>query len=125
MPRTTAPCPGYTIILALLSLVLVAGCGAAREEKKVTAGKSIYTAHCSHCHQENGEGFANIYPPLAGNPIVTLFSPEPTIDIVLHGRDAMPSYYDTLTVEERAQVISYIRTAWGNHASTINTSQAQ
>jgi mono/diheme cytochrome c family protein len=113
------------VIAAFVALGLLAGCGSAREEKKVTAGKSIYISQCSHCHQENGEGFANTYPPLAGNPIVMLHDPEPTITTVLHGRDAMPSYYDTLTVEERAQVISYIRQAWGNNASTINTSQAQ
>jgi mono/diheme cytochrome c family protein len=37
----------------------------------------------------------------------------------------MPSFNDELTGDQRAQVISYIRTAWGNHASNVTSSQAQ
>jgi len=95
------------------------------DEQKIAAGKEVYMNHCSHCHQPEGQGYAQVNPPLAGNPIVIFDDPEPTIDIVLHGRGAMPSFIHSLTGEERAQVISYIRNAWGNHASTITTGQAQ
>jgi mono/diheme cytochrome c family protein len=114
-----------TLLLLLVVLWLLAACSSSAEEQKVAAGREVYIANCSHCHQLEGQGYAQIYPPLAGNPIVTLHNSEPTIEIVLHGRGAMPSFYDELTVEERAQVISYIRSAWGNNASTISTSQAQ
>lgn len=114
----------YFLLIAVC-LGLLSACGASAEEMKIATGRDVYISHCSHCHQLEGQGYAQIYPPLAGNPIVTLHDPSPAIETVLRGRGAMPSYYDELTVEKRAQVISYIRTAWGNNASTISTSQAQ
>ncbi|MCC6455633.1 MAG: cytochrome c [Caldilineaceae bacterium] len=110
---------------ATLCLWLLAACSAPVDEEKVlAAGKEIYTNQCSHCHQEDGQGYAQIYPQLAGNPIVLLDDPAPMIEIVLHGRSSMPSYMDELTGEQRAEVISYVRNAWGNKASLISTSQA-
>ncbi len=63
--------------------------------------------------------------PTWQNPIVMLHNPEPVIEIVLNGRGSMPAFRDQLTLEERAQVISYIRTAWGNKASTVSRTQAK
>jgi mono/diheme cytochrome c family protein len=91
----------------------------------IAKGEEVYLSECSHCHQPDGQGYAQVYPRLAGNPIVTLHDPAPVIEIVMNGRDSMPAYRDELTVEERAQVISYIRSAWGNNASPVNRSQAQ
>jgi len=116
----------WRLFLSSLScLWLLTACNTFSEEKKIDAGKSIYLNQCSHCHQPEGQGYAQVYPHLAGNPIVKLSDPEPTIEIVLHGRGSMPSFLHSLTGEERAQVISYIRTAWGNNASTVTTGQAQ
>jgi mono/diheme cytochrome c family protein len=109
----------------LLCLWLLVGCGPSSEEQKIAAGKEVYINQCSHCHQPEGQGYAQVFPHLAGNPIVTLADPEPVIQIVLHGRGSMPAYIDSLTGEQRAQVISYIRNAWGNSASTVTTGQAQ
>jgi mono/diheme cytochrome c family protein len=116
--------------VALLSLLLVlalclAGCLEPSTEERIANGRSIYISNCSHCHQMEGQGYAQVYPPLAGNPIVTLHDPTPVIEIVLHGRGAMPSYYDELTIQERAAVISFVRSAWGNNAAAISTWQAQ
>jgi mono/diheme cytochrome c family protein len=99
-------------------------CGASKNEQKITAGREIYLSECSHCHQPEGQGYDQVYPRLAGNPIVTLHDPAPTIEIVMNGRGSMPPFRDELTVEERGQVISYIRSAWGNDASTISIMQA-
>lgn len=115
---------GVLGLLILLS-VWLAGCLEPSTEERIAKGRAIYISSCSHCHQMEGQGYAQVYPPLAGNPIVTLHDPTPVIEIVLHGRGAMPSYYDELTIQERAEVISFIRSAWGNNASAISTWQAQ
>jgi mono/diheme cytochrome c family protein len=104
---------------------MAAGCFEPSAEERLAHGRDIYISHCSHCHQMEGQGYAQVYPPLAGNPIVTLHDPTPVIEIVLHGRGAMPSYYDELTIQDRAAVISFIRKAWGNQATEISTWQAQ
>jgi mono/diheme cytochrome c family protein len=115
----------YWLLSLFLPLALwLAGCEPSTAER-VAHGRDIYISTCAHCHQMEGQGYAQVYPPLAGNPIVTLHDPTPVIEIVLHGRGAMPSYYDELTIQERAEVISFIRQAWGNNAATISTWQAQ
>ena len=111
-------------LLLLAVLWLAAGCEPSTDER-IANGRQIYISHCSHCHQMEGQGYAQVYPPLAGNPIVTLHDPTPVIETVLHGRGAMPSFYDELTIQERGEVISFIRQAWGNNASPISTWQAQ
>jgi mono/diheme cytochrome c family protein len=112
--------------LSIAAMVWVAaGCFEPSTEERLAHGRDIYISNCAHCHQMEGQGYAQVYPPLAGNPIVTLHDPTPVIEIVLHGRGAMPSYYDELTIQDRAAVISFIRGAWGNNASAISTWQAQ
>jgi mono/diheme cytochrome c family protein len=111
-------------LLSGFCLWLLAACGSSGNEQKIAAGKEIYLSQCSHCHQPEGQGYAQVYPRLAGNPIVLLDDPAPTIEIVMNGRGSMPPFRDELTVEERAQVISYVRAAWGNNASTISIMQA-
>jgi len=113
------------VLLGLLASWLLAGCTEPTEEERVASGEQIYISSCSHCHQPEGQGYMQVFPPLAGNPIVTLHDPSPVIEIVLHGRGAMPSYYSALTIQDRAAVISFIRKAWGNNASAISTWQAQ
>jgi mono/diheme cytochrome c family protein len=111
---------------SLLCLRLFAACSApADKEKTLELGKEIYISQCSHCHQPEGQGYAQVFPHLAGNPIVLLDDPAPMIEIVLLGRSSMPGYKESLTGEERARVISYVRNAWGNNASLVNTSQVQ
>src|SRR3954447_6298715 len=116
---------GVWLAILLSMLWLLAGCSSSSDAQEIAAGKEVYLNQCSHCHQAEGQGYAQVYPNLAGNPIVILDTPEPTIEIVLHGRGGMPPFIHSLTGEERAEVISYIRNAWGNHASTITTGQAQ
>ena len=81
------------LLLILLCLLSLAACTEPTEEERVAQGEQVYISQCSHCHQPEGQGYAQVFPPLAGNPIVTLHDPVPTIEIVLHGRGAMPSFY--------------------------------
>lgn len=105
-------------------LLTVTACSSSGNEQKIVQGRDLYLSKCAHCHQPEGQGYDQVYPRLAGNPIVMLHDPAPVIEIVMNGRDSMPPYRDELTVEERSQVISYIRRAWGNNASTISSAQA-
>ncbi len=115
------------ILLVLLALVALTLMACAPEthymETTLAEGREIYISECSQCHQPDGEGFAQIYPNLAGNPIVTLHDPNPAIEVVLSGRGSMPGFRDELKVEELAKVITYIRTAWGNNASPVTPAQ--
>ena len=97
-------------------------------------GASVYSTNCVGCHQSKGEGLAGQFPPLAGNPFVT-GDPKPVIGVVLNGlngkvdvkgqtyNNVMPPWKGTLTNAQIADVITYIRNAWGNKASTVTEAQ--
>jgi mono/diheme cytochrome c family protein len=90
-------------------------------------GAQIYDDRCKSCHQANGEGVPRIYPPLAHNKSVTLRNPVNAIRIVLNGGFppstegnprpyGMPPFYQELSDEQVAAVVTYIRRSWGNDA---------
>ena len=84
------------------------------------------------CHQAQGQGVANQYPPLAGSRWV-IGEAEVTRRILLHGLQGpievlgktyngnMPAFARQLSDEQIAAVITYIRQAWGNEASAVDT----
>jgi cytochrome c553 len=97
-------------------------------------GQTVYRKECADCHGEKGEGHAPIGPSLAGNRAVTMDSATNAIRIVLFGgfppdtHDSprsygMPPYYPSLSDEHIANVLSYVRTSWGNTAEPVFPSQ--
>ncbi len=120
---------GFSVLL----LLLLAGCGVGSidttfihdADTLISDGEEIYLLNCSRCHQLDGLGFPRIYPNLAGNPIVTLHDPAPMIETVLNGQGSMPGFKNSLTPEQLAAVMSYVRNAWGNDASAVFPRQAR
>lgn len=98
----------------------------------VERGEAVYAQHCAQCHGARGEGSAGAFPPLAGNRAVTMPETVNLVRVVLQGgyppatRDnprphGMPPFQHTLAEDDMAAVLSYIRTAWGNQASKVDT----
>ena len=94
-----------------------------------TPGGLGYIQFCASCHQLNGEGVANLFPPLAGNPSLQSHNPLSVVHVILSGSRsavtaeypkafAMPNY-GGLTNKELSQIVTFIRTAWGNQASAV------
>lgn len=94
-------------------------------------GAALYKRYCTDCHQGQGEGVANMYPSLANNRAVTMSSPLNTIRMVLSGGYApvtesnprpfgMPPFAQTLTDAQIADVVNYVRNAWGNRAAPVH-----
>lgn len=101
-------------------------------------GAVTYYQYCVSCHQYDGSGQrandSTYMPPLAGNPVMLDPDASSLINITLNGSlrvmaDGQPEHYDmpfyrvALTDEEIADVVSYIRNAWGNGASSVTTAQ--
>jgi alcohol dehydrogenase (quinone), cytochrome c subunit len=97
-------------------------------------GSVTYYQYCVSCHQYDGGGHmaeqATYMPPLAGNPVVLDPDASSLINLTLNGSlrviaDGRPEHYDmpyfrgALTDEEIADVVSYIRSSWGNMASEV------
>src|SRR5579863_677315 len=80
-------------------------------------GQQVYTSNCAVCHQPTGKG-AGAFPALDGSKIAN--GPIANhVCIVLHGKNAMPSWAPTLNDVEIASVITFERNSWGNHTGDI------
>lgn len=77
-------------------------------------GEQIYKQVCQACHMADGKGGdgAGRIPALASNPRLT--APAYPIIMVAKGRGAMPWFNDTLTPAQTAEIVTYIRTHFGN-----------
>ncbi|MBS0419599.1 MAG: cytochrome c [Proteobacteria bacterium] len=93
-------------------------------------GQRIYADHCARCHGDQGEGRAVVAPALAGSRVVNMSPSLDAVRIVLYGGYApgtqlnprpfgMPPFYPTLSSEQMASVLTYIRGSWGNGAPPI------
>ncbi len=88
-------------------------------------GEKVYTSVCSGCHQADGKGLGDNFPPLAG---AGAFYGEPAnhARIIVHGlqgpievlgkayNGAMPPQGGQLSDYDIAAVATYERTSWGN-----------
>lgn len=95
------------------------------EQKRYAAGQQQYLTTCVGCHQVAGTGLANVAKPLVGSAWV-LGIPERLIRIVLHGKEGtmlMPPVGASLSDDQLAAVLTYVRRSWGNSASAIDAAQ--
>jgi mono/diheme cytochrome c family protein len=98
-------------------------------------------AHCVTCHQANGQGMMNIYPPLLNSKWVT-GNPDRLIKLTLHGLwgpmevngtlydpskgvPPMTAFKAILKDEEIAAVLTFVRNTWGNEASIVTPDQVK
>ncbi|HEY0203419.1 MAG TPA: cytochrome c [Acetobacteraceae bacterium] len=88
-------------------------------------GRSVYDGQCASCHGAQGAGAPPHYPLLAGNQSIQMSSAVNPIRMVLNGGHppgtagnpmphGMPPFAQTLSDDEVAAVVTYIRAAWGN-----------
>lgn len=101
---------------------------AASVEERIKFGKQIYSQTCFACHQGEGQGIANAFPPLAKSDYLNA-DVNRAIDIVLHGKTGEITVNgakynsvmtaQTLTDEEVANVLTFIYNSWGNNKSEV------
>jgi cytochrome c oxidase subunit 2 len=80
-------------------------------------GEKVYASNCAVCHQPNGKG-AGVFPALDGSKIANGPIAE-HVNIVLHGKGAMPPWNTALNDVEIASVVTFERNSWGNHTADI------
>ncbi|WP_017523302.1 c-type cytochrome [Pusillimonas noertemannii] len=103
-------------------------------EDVMARGKGIYIDQCMGCHMADGKGQAEAFPPLADSPPIQAAEPQTLIQVVLAGDHmadppelpsglAMPAFDWKLNDEEIADVLTYVRNAWGNKAPAVSEDQ--
>jgi mono/diheme cytochrome c family protein len=98
-------------------------------------GSKIYDAQCAVCHGAQGRGKLPEYPPLAGNQSIQMNSAVNPIRMVLNGGFppgtagnpkpfGMPPFAQSLSDDEVAAVVTFIRVSWGNRGGAVSARQA-
>lgn len=136
----------------LLLIGLIAACGPAQKEtaeetttkertaeeemrlkQYMVAGKQLYDTYCVACHQAEGKGLAQLYPPLAGADYLLAELPRAacmikngkTGEITVNGvvyNQMMPANTN-LAPLEIAELVTYITNSWGNEKGLTSVTE--
>ena len=99
-------------------------------------GAEIFAVTCASCHQANGEGVPDRYPPLAGSEWVS-GDADRMLRIVLHGLTGevevqgemftglMPAWGPNLNDPQMAAVVSYVRDRFGGGAKAVTVADVR
>lgn len=94
------------------------------QQRQFDAGAEIYKSICLGCHQADGKGTDKLAPTLVESRYVTGFDPGASARILLAGKEGaiglMPPLGGSLTDEQIAAVLTYIRREWGHTASPVS-----
>jgi mono/diheme cytochrome c family protein len=98
-------------------------------------GKKIYGNNCASCHDASGSGAPGKYPPLAGSEWL-LGSKLRLAALLLKGIEGplnckgatysgnvMPAQETILPPEKMANLMTYLRSAWGNTAGPVSVDE--
>jgi alcohol dehydrogenase (quinone), cytochrome c subunit len=97
-------------------------------------GALTYLDNCAACHRPDGRGYEGVFPSLAGNPVIESVNATSLVSVVLGGaltattpdtpaQFAMPAFGWRLSDEEVADVVSFVRSSWGNRAPDVDQHQ--
>ena len=93
------------------------------QQKRFTQGQELYNNLCVACHQPDGQGREKIAPSLVNSRYVIAADAGVSARIVLSGKEGsvglMPPLGASLTDEQIAGVLTYIRREWGHTASAV------
>jgi mono/diheme cytochrome c family protein len=102
--------------------------------QKIELGRHLFTSICAACHQPNGLGRSNMFPPLAGSDYLNA-DKNRAIQIVIAGRQGevvvnglkynsnMPSF--PLSDQDIANVLTYVYNSFGNAGLEITPEEVK
>jgi len=105
------------------------------EKGKIPEKAKLYNTYCAACHQNDGKGDGNRFPPLGGTDWVTGDKTK-LLNTILKGLNGeivvndkpyngqMPAH-NFLKDEEVATILTYIRQSFGNTASAISVEEVK
>src|SRR5271170_867004 len=97
-------------------------------------GARVYLDNCAACHRPDGVGYEQVFPRLAGNPVVQAGNAQSLVSIVLDGSQTprtartpaqftMPGFAWRLSDKDVVDVVNFVRTSWGNSASPVSSAE--
>lgn len=100
-------------------------------DEPVHNGAELYGEYCSTCHGNDGAGYLDVIPSLSGNPTLIADKPYSAVRVILHGAMSpesgpsettrrMPAYQWMLSDEQIAELMTFMRSRWGNDAEPVS-----
>jgi cytochrome c oxidase subunit 2 len=87
-----------------------------------TRGEQLFKNNCMACHQQDGRGIPDVYPALDDSEVVRGSADDVAL-VALIGRGDMPSFRGSLSAEDLAAIVSYVRSAWSNDGGPITAAR--
>jgi mono/diheme cytochrome c family protein len=115
-------------ILLIGLIALFAACQSKEEilyQQYVVEGRSIYEKNCSNCHQSDGSGLRDLYPPLAKTDLWKRVTQQQLVCIIKQGQKGeikvngkpysvyMPANAK-LEAIDMAELVTFMQDQWGN-----------
>jgi mono/diheme cytochrome c family protein len=136
-PAAAAPAPAAA---APAPAAGAAPAPAAAGDSAKDRGKVVYNTICIPCHQPTGMGLPNMFPPLVGSDWPKAKKPDRLIRMILHGvmgpikvngqpfntpAPMMPGQAATLSDQQIADVLTFVRAEFGGGASEVTPDQVK
>ena len=104
--------------------------------REVNRGAQLYVDNCAACHRTSGAGAAGVFPAIAGNSSVLAGDPASVVLLILQGSAlpatnaapstlGMPGFGWRLSDQEVAELATFVRESWGNHAPGVSAAQVR
>ncbi|MFZ9311621.1 MAG: copper-containing nitrite reductase, partial [Arenimonas sp.] len=116
---------------APVSVAAVASAGGTlTKAQQIKAGEALFNGTCSVCHQSNGNGIPNVFPPLAKSDYLNADTVR-AAGVVLNGlsgpvtvngaayNSVMPPM-SQLNDDEVANILTYVLNSWGNNGGQLS-----
>ncbi|MBL7685296.1 MAG: nitrite reductase, copper-containing [Deltaproteobacteria bacterium] len=109
--------------------------GKLSKEAQIEAGKALFAGTCSTCHQSNGQGVPNVFPPLAKSDYL-MSDKNRAIGIILNGlsgpikvnggeyNSVMPPM-SQLNDDEIANILTYVMNSFGNTGEVVTRDEVK
>jgi mono/diheme cytochrome c family protein len=120
----------FSFIILLITFTSCQSEEKVKLEQYYIGGKEIYEKNCANCHQKDGKGLQNLYPPIAGSDflknkeqVILAIKSGISGEIVVNGKkynQPMPAN-NQLQNLDIAEVVTYIYNEWGGEKTITET----
>jgi mono/diheme cytochrome c family protein len=119
--------PFFSLISIISLFISIYGCQSINTNP-YKQGEFMYKEHCSGCHGNNGEGFKELYPPLAGSDFLKNqdalpclirhgYKGEMTVNGILYNQEMPANRINEIQI---TNIINYINHSWGNNYPEVS-----
>ncbi len=125
--------PGF--LAAAMPLPAAPASAPATKEQLIAEGKPLFATTCQACHQAEGQGVPNAFPPLAKSDFL-MADKKRAIGVVLNGLkgpvtvngqtyNAVMPPPTNLTDDQIARILSYVRNSFGNTGDVVTPEEVK